>query len=124
MSNLRLFALSVHERMILEVFLRDYPIPDLLKIIADSSTNAKLVVRLLNYFRSGGFQAFSGSVVDQDGDSSWHLSSTLESAQQWADDMTVVCFEEPRIYEIDIERFGFGEEHRIEYTPDASKSQL
>ena len=71
-------------------------------------TEDAVLEKISSVMKSGGLDVYVGSVTDQDGDSSWELSSNLRKIRSWARDMATVSFEVPRIYRVSVTRFGFG----------------
>lgn len=71
------------------------------------------LMQITAVLKSGGLSVYLGSVVDQEGDSSWELTSSLRQIRTWADEMAVVSFEVPRIYRVSITRNGFGAAKRL-----------
>lgn len=69
--------------------------------------------RITAILKSGGLNVYVGSVADQEGDSSWELTSSLLHIRTWADDMNIVSFEVPRTYRVSVTRKGFGAAKRL-----------
>ena len=76
--------------------------------------------KIRRYLAKGGFEVFAGSVVDQDGESAWHLSSRISTSRNWTDWIATVSYETPRIYKVKVTKMGFGQEVRIVYEPARS----
>jgi len=99
MGKLRLFALTVQEGEMLARCLRDVPGSSLLR----------------THLLSGGFETYTGSVTDQDGDANWQITARFRSARLWAVQMSEVSFEKPRLYKVNVRRNGFGKAHAIDW---------
>ena len=99
MQTLRLFALTVQEGELLAHSLSGSPGSDVLKA----------------HLLKGGFEPYTGSVTDQDGDASWQITASFRTAKLWARQMSAVSFQKPQIYRIDVRRNGFGREHRLDW---------
>ena len=114
-DRLRLFALSVYERKLMLRFINTG------NLSAFTLEELGALQRTFRYVKRGGFAVYAGSVTDQDGDSTWHLSSSFTAAQGWADYMAHVSFQKPRIYTVEVTRSGFGPEKQFDYEPDKMK---
>jgi hypothetical protein len=71
------------------------------------------LMRITSILKSGGLNVYVGSVTDQEGDSSWELTSSLRHIRAWADDMAILSFEVPRTYRVSVTRNGFGAAKRL-----------
>lgn len=71
------------------------------------------LIRITSILKSGGLNVYVGSVTDQEGDSSWELTSSFRHIRAWADDMAIVSFEVPRTYRVSVTRKGFGAAKRL-----------
>jgi hypothetical protein len=71
-------------------------------------TENVVLEKISSVIKSGGLDVYVGSVTDQEGDSSWELTSNLRKIQSWARDMASVSFEVPKTYRVSVIRFGFG----------------
>ena len=76
-------------------------------------TENAVLEKIFSVIKSGGLDVYVGSVTDQDGDSSWELTSNLRKIQSWARFMATVSFEVPRTYRMSVTRFGFGAAKRL-----------
>jgi hypothetical protein len=78
-------------------------------------------MRIASVMKSGGLDVYVGSVTDQDGDSSWELTSNLSRIRKWADELAVVSFEIPKSYKVLVTRGGFGPAKQIAMKYDKSR---
>ena len=78
------------------------------------------LLRIISVFRSGGWNLYAGSVTDQEGDSTWEVSSSLRGIREWAKFMSVMSYESPRTYRVSITRSGFGSGKRLNWKPRVS----
>ena len=53
-------------------------------------TENVVLEKISSVIKSGGLDVYVGSVTDQEGDSSWELTSNLRKIQSWARDMASV----------------------------------
>jgi hypothetical protein len=64
--------------------------------------------RVASIIESDGFSVYVGSVTDQEGDSTWELTSDLQQIRMWANDMSNMSYEIPRTFRVSVTRSGFG----------------
>lgn len=76
------------------------------------------------YLSGVGLRFFVGAVTDQDGDAEWEIATSLKSIHQWADDISFVSFERPKLYEVLCEKNRIGRIESIDYIADPKRSRL
>ena len=113
---MKLYALTNEEANFLSRLIERFG-PQLSELQADShgkvQTENVVLEKISLVIQSGGLDVYVGSVTDQDGDSSWELTSNLRKIQSWARYMATVSFEVPRTYRMSVTRFGFGAAKRL-----------
>lgn len=75
------------------------------------------LMRVASIINLGGLSVYVGSVTDQEGDSTWQLTSNLRQIRMWANDMSAMSFEIPRTYRVSVTRRGFGHAKRLTMKP-------
>ena len=90
----------------------------------DGKLDQSKLTGIISVIKSGGLKVYLGSVTDQDGDSTWELTSSLRRIHDWADEMSIVSFEVPKTYRISVGRSEFGFPKRLTRKPDPEMSEL
>lgn len=115
-GKMKLFPLTEDEASFLVGLLED-PDTEAPELLMGSERRSQMVsidlMRITSILKSGGLNVYVGSAIDQEGDSSWELTSSLQHIRAWADDMAIVSFEAPRTYRVSVTRKGFGAAKRL-----------
>lgn len=121
-GKMKLFPLTEDEASFL-VGLLEGPGTEAPGLSMESERRSQMVnidlMRISSILKSGGLNVYVGAVTDQEGDSSWELTSNRQHIRAWADDMAIVSFEAPRIYRVSVTRKGFGTAKRLTMTQRA-----
>ena len=126
MSSLRLFPFSLPEARLLA---RVIDFASVKTGIAErkpeiSEADFNNLRKLKSVLSNGGFCVYVGSVTDQDGDSAWELTASLNDIRTWSNDLAALSYELPRSYKVKVTRSGFGSAHRLKLKPNKHRSQF